>query len=217
MEELRSSEILDKEIATECRKKAQTILEKANKTASLITDGVSQKLENAIKLAEEKSKRNLEIYSKNENASLPLEKQRYAVYFVYNSIINQINAYFENLSDFEQLEILEKGILKSKSVLENRKIEALVFGFKIEDVQKILKNHFAENLKSVEAGKENLLSQEAVSGFKYRKGILIYAISPKEPLDKIICRFTLDEKVKEILDKSCNELGSALFGGRIPE
>lgn len=217
MEELRSSEILDKEIETECRKKAQEILEKANKTASLITDGVSKRLEDAKNLAQEKSKRNLEVYSKNVNASLPLEKQRYAVSFVYNSIINQINAYFENLTDENQLKILENSILKSKSILENREIRAFIFGFKTEDAKIILKNHFGKNLKSVEIGKENILSQEAVLGFKYRKGILIWASLAENPLDKIICRFTLDEKVKDILDKSCNELKCALFGGRIPE
>ncbi len=192
-------------------------MEKANKTASLITDSVSKRLEDAKNLAQEKSKRNLELYSKNVNASLPLEKQRYAVSFVYNSIINQINVYFENLSDQKQLEILEKSILSSKSILENREIQAFVFGFKIEDAKIILKNHFDKNLKSVEIGKENLLSQEIVSGFKYRKGILLFATLTENPLDKIICRFTLDEKVKEVLDKSCRELALSLFGGRIPE
>ena len=216
MEELRSSEILDREIEAECRKKAEQILQKAEISVKSISDGVGKRLENAIEEAKSKAKKDLELYEKNENAALPLEKQRYLVSFIYNSIMEEINSYFENLSDEEQFSLLEKMMEKFSSVLENKNLKVRVIGFDEKKIASLLEKKFGKNLQSVEKADENVLEDEAVLGFKFRKGLLVNCINPEDNT-AFLCRFTLDQKIREIMDSSCGELALALFGGRLPE
>ncbi len=216
MEELRSSEILDKEIEAECRKKAGQILQKAEISVKSIADGVGKRLENAVEEAENKSRKNLELFKKNENAALPLEKQRYLVSFIYSSIMEEINSYFENLSDEGQFSLIEKMMEKFSSALENKNLRVRVIGFDEKNIAPLLEKKFGKNLQSVEKADENLLEDEAVSGFKFRKGILVNCKNPEDGTD-FLCRFTLDQRVREILDSSCGELALALFNGRLPE
>ena len=147
MEELRSSEILDREIEAECRKKAEQILQKAEISVKSISDGVGKRLENAIEEAKSKAKKDLELYEKNENAALPLEKQRYLVSFIYNSIMEEINSYFENLSDEEQFSLLEKMMEKFSSVLENKNLKVRVIGFDEKKIASLLEKNLVKICK----------------------------------------------------------------------
>ena len=79
MEELRSTEILDKEIEADARKKAAKIVAKAESEAKSIIEGVDDRVKKAV---EEKSavyKNKLSLLEKNADAYIPLEKERFLV------------------------------------------------------------------------------------------------------------------------------------------
>lgn len=212
MEELRSTEALDNEIRSDCRKKAERVLAKGNETAKALLDEVDSKIQQAEANATKAMEDRVALYEKNINASLPLEKQRYLVSYINDSIIDGINSYFDKISDAERLDLISHLVEKSKTVLGDAKVNALYIGFDEKSVNEMLKKHLSSSLLRVEKGKESLFADEAVKGLKRREGVIL-----KTEDGKISCRLTLDEKVKELLDDKNYELSKALFGGRLPE
>lgn len=212
MEELRSTEVLDKEIRADSTKKAARVLSEAQKTAASLIDGVETRLEQAAEAAKKASQEKMRSYEKNLNASLPLEKQRCLVNFVYNSVIESMNLYFDSLDAEKRLEIIGTMIERSKKILEGKKINAVVVGFDKTAAEKMLKDKFGTNLADCSEGKEILLRDEAVKGFSRKEGIILSTDD-----SKIKCRLTLDEIIKEMLDEKSEELSLALFCGRLPE
>ena len=114
MEELRSTEVLDKEIRSDSVKKAEKILAKADESAKQLIDGVQDRIEKAKSDAEKISAEGIAVYEKNINASLPLEKQRYLVSYIYGSIMEAMDKYFESIGDKKRL-----LVIKSNSGKEN--------------------------------------------------------------------------------------------------
>ena len=101
MEEFRSTEILDKEIQADARKKAEKILAKADVDCALLLEEVSGRIEKAKKELEDKYALKIAAFEKDQSATLPLEKERFLVSFIQSSIEKAINAYLAKLSDEE--------------------------------------------------------------------------------------------------------------------
>ena len=80
------------------------------------------------------------------------------------------------------------------------------------DAEKMLKSQFGSSLLSCKTGNEIMVADEAVEGFEFREGLVLVSED-----GKTVCRLTLDEKLKEVLDSKSYELSSALFAGRLPE
>ena len=76
MEELRSTEILDKEIQEDARKKADKIVKNSQIEAQNILDSVDGRIEVARQEKEKFYAEKLTRFERDTNASLPLEKQR---------------------------------------------------------------------------------------------------------------------------------------------
>lgn len=212
MEELRSTDILDQEIKADVKKKADRILEDARQKALSLEEGVSARVEDAEENAKRESLARIAFFEKNINASLPLEKQRYFVSYVHNSVIEAFNSYFKDLGEAKRLEIIKGLVERSKEELKEKKVNAFAIGFKESEAEKMLKKEFGSSLLSCKSANEVLVADERVSGFDFCEGVVLVSED-----GKISCRLTLDEKVKEILDKKSYELSSALFGGRLPE
>ena len=62
MEELRSTEVLDKEIRADARKKAEKILDKADVDCRYIIEEVAQKVKEAEQVASEKTEERVLVY-----------------------------------------------------------------------------------------------------------------------------------------------------------
>ena len=213
MEELRSTEVLDKEIRADSMKKAEKILLKADTTVKALLNSLDTRIEKAKSDAQKEFSDQLLLFEKNATASLPLEKQRRLVAFIHNSLINAMNVYFDRIGEKRRFSIVEKLIERCKESLVGKKIDALVVGFNIKNVKKMLEKVFAqENICSCKAADVVLFSDEAVDGFSIREGVILTACD-----GSVSCRLTLDEKVKEILDESSYALATVLFCGRLPE
>lgn len=208
MEEFRSTEILDKEIQADARKKAEKILAKADVDCTLLLEEVSGRIEKAKKELEDKYSLKIAAFEKDLSATLPLEKERFLVSFIQSSIEKAINAYLAKLSDEEKIDLVLKKSVKIEDVLKSKKLNALYYGFQESLVKKTVGKKF--NLISVKETEFNKMIIENDLGITDRKGIIL------ESEDKAIrVRMTLSEVISQIQDKYRAELYSALFGERL--
>lgn len=208
MEEFRSTEILDKEIQADARKKAEKILAKADVDCALLLEEVSGRIEKAKKELEDKYALKIAAFEKDLSATLPLEKERFLVSFIQSSIEKAINAYLAKLSDEEKIDLVLKKSVKIEDVFKSKKLNALYYGFQESLVKKTVGKKF--NLISVKETEFNKMIIENDLGITDRKGIIL------ESEDKAIrVRMTLSEVISQIQDKYRAELYSALFGERL--
>lgn len=208
MEEFRSTEILDKEIQADARKKAEKILAKADVDCALLLEEVSGRIEKAKKELEDKYSLKIAAFEKELSATLPLEKERFLVSFIQSSIEKAINAYLAKLSDEEKIDLVLKKSVKIEDVLKSKKLNALYYGFQESLVKKTVGKKF--NLISVKETEFNKMIIENDLGITDRKGIIL------ESEDKAIrVRMTLSEVISQTQDKYRAELYSALFGERL--
>lgn len=208
MEEFRSTEILDKEIQADARKKAEKILAKADVDCALLLEEVSGRIEKAKKELEDKYALKIVAFEKDQSATLPLEKERFLVSFIQSSIEKAIDAYLAKLSDEEKIDLVLKKSVKIEDVLKSKKLNALYYGFQESLVKKTVGKKF--NLISVKETEFNKMIIENDLGITDRKGIIL------ESEDKAIrVRMTLSEVISQIQDKYRAELYSALFGERL--
>lgn len=212
MEELRSTDILDSEIRNETKKKAEKIVDRAKETAGSLLSEVEAKVEEARQAALNASEKRLQTYEKNVNASLPLEKQRYQISYVHNSLVEAINLYLEKAGEEGRFEIIKELALRVKNIFSSEtQLYAHTIFLDKDKVKKILEEIFGKGRVFVEEGSINLISDETVELLKFHEGIILQTEDRK-----IKCNLTLDEKIREILDSSKMELALALFDGRLP-
>lgn len=206
MEELRSTDVLDREIRADSEKKASEILSRAEENAKSILSEVQERILKAKEEVDAASKKRLGVLEKNLNASLPLEKQRYLVSFINDSIVDAMKNHIENLDSSKKEQLIENLAKKAKAVTGDAKVTAIATGNMTKDsAEKILKNVYGTSCLKVEAN------------HKHDDDLLAYGIILSTEDRKITCRLTLEEKTNEILSQKREQLALALFGGRLPE
>lgn len=205
MQELRSTDILDKEIQADARKKAEKILAKADADCKAIIDSINDNIANAKSEKEELYAKKLAAAEKDQVASIPLEKERFLVSFVQESIAKNINEYLKTLTEEKRLELVLKNF--DTSLVKDKKVTAYVYGFNVKTAEKALSKVLGSSLKDCQETIFGKITQEEDFGLETKEGILI------ESEDKSFrARLTLCEKVNLILDKYRAELSNVLFG-----
>ena len=213
MEELRSTEILDKEIQEDARKKADKIVKNSQKEAQNIIDGVSGRIETAKQEKEKLYAEKLTRFERDTNASLPLEKQRFLVSFEDEQVTNGIKNYLEKLSLEKKSELLKELLKKYKSILENRKVNIFTVNFDKTLSEKMTKEILSNNsiLSCLELSdyEKQILTEENPN---FVEGFVL-----KSDDKAITCRVLLCEIINNIRDKNSFELAETLFCGRLPQ
>lgn len=210
MEELRSTEILEKEIQDESRKEAEKILEAAEREAEKILSEVESRLESAKTEREKFYAEKVAKCERDLRASVPLECMRFLVSFISQGVDEALNEYFKKLSQEERLEISLKPILRNKEFFLNKKFRAKIYGFDLDLARNSLEKSFKENLLSCEKIDFAHSGENAQSGIEFHEGVIL------ESEDKgIKCRLTLEEAVSELKDKHYGELAEKLFGNEL--
>ena len=211
MEELRSTEILDKEIEADARKKAEKILARAEEECRAILDGVASRVEEASKKKDAYYSEKLSQFEKSIEEALPLEKGRFLISFYSDSVSSAFNEYLENLGEEKRLSLVEKKFENISQVILEKKINAYVFGFELSSAKKMLEKSLSKNLLKVEEVSFEKSGEEAEAGNNFHEGIILVS---EDGFVKI--RLTIDQIVREIKDKYSEELALKLFGGRLP-
>lgn len=210
MEELRSTEILDKEIQDDARKKAEKILRNADSQCDQIMAQVESRLEEAKKEKEIYFNQKADQVKKDLDSSMPLEKSRFLVSYISSSIAKGINEYLKTLSSEKRFELAGSLLDRFSNLVSDRTFDAAVYGFDPAYVKNALGNKVKINsCSSVDFAKSG---EEAVEGIEIHEGVILLS---EDKSVKI--RLTLEEVITELIDKNRNELAVTLFGGRLPE
>ena len=211
MQELRSTEILDKEILEDAQKKVQKILKNSESECRSIMSSVDDKVTKTVEEKEAALISKLESIKTNLNASLPLEKERFQVSFVENLIITKIQDYLKSLSQEKRIQLVLEKIKTIKtdeyvdSLLKEKSFTAYVYGFNIKKVEKALNDILGKRLlacQPTDFGK--LILEDEI--LEINEGIIL------ESQDKEVrFRMTLTEVVEELLNNNREELAETLF------
>lgn len=206
MQELRSTDILDKEIQADARKKAEKILKKADSDCAEILASVEVNIEKAKSEKESFFNNKLEAFEKDQKASIPLEKQRFEVSFIQSAVLGKINKYISELPEEKCIEIAARNF----DFNIDKKLNAYVYGFKVNEVKAFLEKKLGKNLLNCQETIFRKMALEDEYGLDTPKGIIL------ESEDKSFrCRLTLSEVIGQLLDKNRAELSDALFGGNL--
>ena len=204
MQELRSTDILDKEIQADARKKAERMLAKTDSECEKLIASVESDIEKA---AEEKQlffAHKLEAFEKDRMAVVPLEKERFKVSFIQNAVIQNINKYLEALPEEKKLALVAHDF-DFKTELS---LNAYVYGFSLSNAKKFLSDKMGSKLLSVKETKFGAVILEEDIGLAKPEGIIL------ESEDKNFrCRLTLNEVIEKLLDTNRADLSATLFGG----
>ena len=200
MEELRSTDILDKEIQNDARKKAQALLDQSKQKAAELLGRVQERLD-AAKVQKEKFYGAKEAKKlKDSEASLPLEKERFLVSFIGSSIDQAIESYLKNLSSSQRVQLVTKLLDGKEELAKGKKFSAKVYGLDKKEAQDAVEKKLGSKL----------LSCESVQNAHDPDGMIL------ESEDRSVkIRLTIDEIIGAAKDKHYKEMCSALFGGRL--
>ena len=209
MQELRSTDILDKEILNDAAKKVENIKRKTDEEISQVIASVDENVAIAEKDKEAYYAEKLNSFIKDKKAAAPLEKQRMEVSFIQKSIMLKINQYLSSLPEKKRLELVLKQI-PSEYIKQNKNLVAYIYGFDFDAAKKALAKEYKNEIKDykkTDFGK--LVPAEAYSLDKENlKGIIL------ETEDKNYrYRLTTSEVLGIVLDKNRAELAQSLFGG----
>jgi V/A-type H+-transporting ATPase subunit E len=206
MQELRSTDILDKEIQADARKKAERMLAKADLDCEKLLASVDSDIEKAKQEKEEFFAHKLEAFEKDRMAVVPLEKERFKVSFIQNAVIQNINKYLEGLSEEKRLALVARDF----NFKTDLKLNAFVYGFSLSGAKKFLSEKLGSKLASVSETKFGAEALEDEIGLEKPQGIIL------ESEDKNFrCRLTLSEVIEKLLDSHRSELSDTLFGGQL--
>ena len=206
MQELRSTDILDKEIQADARKKAGRMLEKADAECAELLASVDSDIEKAVNEKKAFFERRLEAFEKDRMAAVPLEKERFVVSFIQNSITENINKYLEGLSEEKRLELACRNFDFNTEL----KLNAYVYGFSVDDAKKYLSKKLGDKLLSCSETKFSARVLEDDLGLAKPQGIILESSD-----GNFRCRLTLTEVIERLLDAHRAELSNSLFGGNL--
>ena len=204
MQELRSTDILDKEIQADARKKAERMLAKADSDCAKLLASVDTDIEKAAEEKQEFFAHKLDAFEKDRMAVVPLEKERFKVSFIQNAVIQNINKYLEALTEEKRLTLVARNF----DFNTDRRLNAYVYGFSVSGAKKFLSSKLGDKLLSCTETKFGALALEDEIGLANPQGIIL------ESEDKNFrCRLTLSEVIEKLLDTNRAELSATLFGG----
>lgn len=207
MQELRSTDILDKEIQADARKKAERMLQKADHDCQTILESVETDIQKAADEKRSFFEHKLESFETDRKAVVPLEKERFKVSFIQNAIIQNINKYLEGLSEEKRLELASRSFDFKKA---EHKVNAKVYGFSLDSAKSFLSKKLGDKLLSCVQTKFGAEVYEEELGLAKPQGIIL------ESEDKNFrSRLTLNEVIEKLPDANRSELSDTLFGGQI--
>lgn len=210
MEELRSTDILDKEITADARKKAERVLERAEAEGKAALDGVAARIAAVKKEKSAECQARIDAFQKNMDASLPLEKERFRVSFVESAIAQGLNEYFKSLPKERRLEMAAARWKKCAPSFALKKIRALVFGFSPEEAREALEKAGAkvESCDADDGGRDD----DSRTALSPREGIILVSDD-----GAVRARLTLSQIALELEDSHRAELAGALFNGGLSQ
>jgi V/A-type H+-transporting ATPase subunit E len=203
MEELRSTEILDKEIQEDARKKADRILKNADSDAARIASDVQTRIAAARQEREAACKKRIEAGQRDADAAVPLEKERFLVSFEDKAIMTAIEEYYAALPEKKQLALIRNLLKQFKGILNGKQGNLCFNGFTEKAIRKLIQDELGTSfiLSMTEIEDTHAAEKEVYRGMVIETGD-----------GSIRCRVTIPEIFAAVIDSNRYELVEALFG-----
>ncbi|MBR1639512.1 MAG: hypothetical protein IJ688_09015 [Treponema sp.] len=203
MQELRSTDVLDKEIQSEARRKADKILKKAKEDSEQILASVDSNIASLRAEREKKNQQRLESFEKNQKAAVPLEKARFEVSFIQEKLSEGVNEWLAAMTEEKRLNLLFKDYSHQKGT----KVHAYIYGFDFKNAKKFVEKKIGQDLTSCEETVFGKIVVEETCGLEKPEGIII------EADDKSLrsC-LTMSRVIGSLFDVNRKELAAALLG-----
>jgi len=195
MEELQSTEILDREILEDARKKAHRILKTAEDTIRAKSADGEKNLLNALEELEKKYAVQGKLAADEITARLPIDKRRVKAKKIEELLFSAVETWYARLSRERILDLLEKELIKR--IAECEKITAI--GDVRAKIHQIKRKEAETILQKVLPGRSYII-EEIHSAAKYPEimvetpQVRIYASIGK------IVEFFLGEKRAELVE-----------------
>jgi len=143
MEELQSTEILDREILEDARKKAVRILKTADETVNAQTAEWEKKTLTNIDELDKKYEEQRETAAAKIMARLPIDKHRVKIEKIESLLYSAVETWFKNLSRQKILDILAEELKKRLALCEDfykaAKINARINGINRGEAETVFK------------------------------------------------------------------------------
>lgn len=206
MQELRSTDILDKEIQADARKKAERMLQKADRDCETLIASIETDLQKAADEKKAFFENKLKAFETDRKAVVPLEKERFKVSFIQDAVIQNINKYLDGLSEDKRIELASHNF--DFTLAADYKVNAYVYGFSVDAAKKFISKKLGDKLLSCKETKFGTIALEEDLGLNKPEGIIL------ESEDRNFRRrLTLNEVIEKLLDTNRAELSATLFGG----
>ncbi len=208
MEELRSTEILDREIQEDARRKAEKILKTSESECRQITEDVARRIERVREEREREYRSAVDSYLKDAASAVPLEKQRRLVSYIDGAVNAALDSWLSGLGSERKLALYAGVLSRYRPAVGKAKVAVRAAGFPEKDVRSAV----ASSLGGAEIVSFETLSAGHARSAGFEEGILVESAD-----GSLACRATSAEIREELLINRREELAKALFGGRLPE
>jgi vacuolar-type H+-ATPase subunit E/Vma4 len=209
MEELQSTEILDREILEDARRKAQRILKTADEEAAVSSAAWEKKTEKALAELNRRFEERLELGRAEIMAHLPLDSRRLALERIDRLLHRAANAYLESLDREKLLGILARELCERAAEIDDGEGEdsgrfkpALKVSYCFlsrEEVEGLLGKAFPGCVFALEEGNAAYLNTGAFPGIVADSGAVRISVSA-------------GAVVETLLSEKRGELAAALLG-----
>ena len=144
MEELQSTDILDREILEDARKKASRILKTADDTVRAHTKEWEKKTAENIDALEKKYNEQRELAAEKVMARLPIDKRRAKVEKIENLLQSAVESWYNGLNRAQILELISAELTKRLALCDefsaSTEKHAYYSGLERNEVEKIIKD-----------------------------------------------------------------------------
>ena len=213
MEELRSTEILAREIEAEALKKAGKIIEKAERQSQKILSEVEIKIHSQLEEKKKEYEKKLLTAQNNAQSYIPLDKERFCASYCYEQLCSAFNDYFNSIGLEKRIEVYKNKFEIYKIALEEKKLNVSFYGELSEnDVKKIIGEPYTKNSLNFYKTEFAKTAEDSEPLNSVHEGIII---ETQDNSTRI--RLTMDEIIGELKDKYSYELSCSLFGGKLPQ
>jgi vacuolar-type H+-ATPase subunit E/Vma4 len=154
MEELQSTEALDREILEDARRKARRILKTADETVASGTKKWERKTEKALKEVRDRHAARIEASRNEIMARLPLDKRRTRLSKIEALLKDAASSYIAGLSRSRLLAVLEAELKKRAGELDSSASggKAAARGLSGEETASLLKKAFPQGKWTIACG-----------------------------------------------------------------
>jgi len=209
MEELRSTEILDREIQDDARRKAEKILKAGEAECRGVAEDAVVRIAAFRTQKEAEYARRIDACRRDSEAAVPLEKQRKLVRFIDTAVQDELDLWFRAIGAERRLSLFSGLLERYNTVLGDGQLHIACFGYSPETIRDLAGRVFGvERIASVTA-----LPAAPAGGSGHDTDGLTVETEDR----RILCRATLAEVREELLSVRREELSTALFGGRLGE